>query len=174
MPLKKKSEDLFPGAERSIPETYDEVSDLPALPLPEFSELPGLSQLKSDKSARMELPELPDVPESVGHSRSLDMSDIPDLPDLASNSTEHPHSKVRKTLPYSSKERQLFIKLDRFKEIVSTIETISHKLHHLENTFKEIRGQKLREKEEMDKWEKEIVEIKEKLFLLEKSLSRHG
>ncbi len=64
----------------------------------------------------------------------------------------------------------IFVKIDKFEDALSNFEEIKRRLHEsfeLLERIKRIRG---KEEEEIESWEKEIEEIKTKMFELDKKL----
>jgi hypothetical protein len=125
-------------------------------------------------SARME--DLPDIPESG-------MPELPELPSPKSRkSFEIPEapSRIRKAARADVEEeereertpRPLFIKVEKFKEIMDSAETIDKKLREIKGAMQNLREIQEKEVEVMDQWEADIQELKEKLSVIEKTLSQ--
>jgi len=118
---------------------------------------------------------LPDIPDS----------EMPELPELPSpkqkKSFEIPEAPARiKRIPKEEEyeergertQRPLFIKVEKFREILDSAETIDKKLREIKGAMQKLREIQEKEAEVMEQWEADIDELKEKLGAIEKTLSQ--
>ncbi|MFH0831313.1 MAG: hypothetical protein V1886_00385 [archaeon] len=69
----------------------------------------------------------------------------------------------------------IFVKIDKFKDALANFEIIKEKLVDVDILLKKIKETKAKEQEELDSWEKEVDEIKDKIKGIdEKLFSRIG
>ena len=66
--------------------------------------------------------------------------------------------------------KSLFIKVEKFKEIVASIQLISRKVSELEDIAQKIKETKAREDSEIADWEEQLAEIKARIEAIEGSL----
>jgi len=64
----------------------------------------------------------------------------------------------------------IFVKIDKFKEAVESLETINKKIQELNDLMMKIKETRAREEEEITKWEMEIQEIKSRLTIIDQKL----
>lgn len=171
---KKRKEVEIPEAPRY---TFPEVKEMKEAIKPEETELPELP----------ELPEMPKLPEKMmedGISREEKEEIVKKLPaNLIQEIGERPKLKTKlekaKKVRLEGKEiempkirRALFIKIDKFKEILSSVDEIEKKIQEISNVIKKLKEIRNKEDTEMARWESEINEIKTRLEAIEKNLSK--
>lgn len=64
----------------------------------------------------------------------------------------------------------IFVKIDKFDEALNNFEEIKKRLHESFELLEKIKNIRGKEEEEIEAWEKEIEEIKAKMFELDKEL----
>lgn len=64
----------------------------------------------------------------------------------------------------------IFIKIDKFSEALSNFEVIKKRIDEIDDLLKKTREIRQKEQEEFDAWEKEIVEIREKVNNIDSKL----
>lgn len=64
----------------------------------------------------------------------------------------------------------IFIKIDKFSEALSNFESIRKKIEEIDDLLKRTKEIRQKEQEEFDAWEKEIIEIKEKINIIDEKL----
>lgn len=64
----------------------------------------------------------------------------------------------------------IFIKIDKFSEALSNFESIKKKVEEIDDLLKRTREIRQKEQEEFNAWEKEIIEIKEKINSIDEKL----
>jgi hypothetical protein len=170
----------------------------PELPeLPSFSELQEIKQALKPKAVAKEtaLPEVPELPDTIkGVSApafpvksemiqekaietkpaiTQEISDFTrsvmparhELYELEPQETEKPVRKGTIKL-----KEPIFVKIDKFKDAVDNFELIKEKLYEIDELLKRIKETRAKEREELDSWEKEVNEIKNKVANIDKSL----
>ncbi|MBM3234136.1 hypothetical protein FJZ19_03505 [Candidatus Pacearchaeota archaeon] len=162
--FQKKSEEK--PKDKSLPE------------LPELPELPGLPI--SPDIVKEELPVLPTFPNSETGDKinqeaiksSFEPQKIKPYTKEISSPKEvikTPIKLMTKELPISRIEpravekQPVFVRIDKFQEAIKNFEDIRKKLFEIENYLSEIKAIRLKEEKELEGWETEILELKNKL-----------
>jgi hypothetical protein len=109
--------------------------------------------------------EVPEIPEEVKHERWQNRASI-----------EHNFNRATgrerfKDVFKNSPEKPIFIKVEKFREIVENIIEIEKRLEELENIIGKLQEIKQNEEEKMDNWHQNIQDIKQKLNVLEENFS---
>lgn len=76
--------------------------------------------------------------------------------------TTTPREKVLK--------EQIFVKVEKIKEVLSTLDEINKKINYLDATLDKIKEIKNKEQEELERWEKEILDLKTKIIEIDSKL----
>lgn len=187
MPLfKKKVKAVIPEPPKMPP--YPEVSELkeslkqeiPELKedLPELPELPeGIDE--KDESAEEIFKEIEREEEAekaakmpkIKENLVQELSEKPALPKLFKTGKKVAREGGISKEAMEEKAKALFIKIDKFKEILASIELMEKKAAELEEIIRRLREVKAKEEELMTNWQKEIEELKVKVVSIEKALS---
>lgn len=69
-------------------------------------------------------------------------------------------------------ENQMFVKLDKYKEVFEIIEVIDKKIAHVREILSEVDELKKKEDEEIINWEKSIEEVSHKIGLIKEDLGQ--
>jgi hypothetical protein len=69
-------------------------------------------------------------------------------------------------------ENQMFVKLDKYKEVFEIIEVIDKKITHVKQILSEVDELKKKEDEEIINWEKSIDEVSHKIELIKEDLGQ--
>ncbi len=69
-------------------------------------------------------------------------------------------------------ENQMFVKLDKYKEVFEIIEVIDKKIAHVRDILSEVDELKKKEDEEIINWEKSIDEVNHKISLIKEDLGQ--
>ena len=97
-------------------------------------------------------------------------------------SWEEPRAQVSQEVPARPMQRvsieqeeprqkePIFIKIDKFSDALSNFESIKKKVEEIGDLLKKTREVRQREKEELDSWEKEIIEIKDRIRIIDEKL----
>lgn len=80
------------------------------------------------------------------------------------------HVEERKERTEFRAREPIFIKIDRFSEALSNFESIKTKVQEIDDLLKRTKEIRQKEQEEFDAWEKEIIEIKEKIDSIDEKL----
>ena len=67
-------------------------------------------------------------------------------------------------------EKAIFVKIDKYKEAIDTLEIIKEKLKTAQAVLNELRELKRKEEAELEEWQNSINDIKEKLTLVDNNL----
>ena len=149
MPLFKKKKKI----EDEIPEA------------PEFLEFPEVEQYKSEE----DIPDFPTGKEPIHRIKEWEKKERGRIRKLPSRMTKQ--IKIKKTTATDKpRSKALFIKVEKFKEIVASIEMISRKIGELEDIAQKIKQIKSKEDSEIADWDEQLNEIKTRLERIEESL----
>lgn len=189
MLFKKKKEYLNDGDNLSSYPYFPEVEQIKqALDAKnEATETYDLARMplgRSRKPVLPEIPELPEAEETESEKKGIGMPELPELPEEEEMTIpEFPkkEGKKPKTLGQEKKtelrervmkeKRPLFIKIDKFKEILASIKTIEQKVKLTSDIIQRLKKIRDEESEIMDDWEAGVQELKAKLGAIEKELS---
>lgn len=67
-------------------------------------------------------------------------------------------------------EKAIFVKVEKYKEAIDTLEIIKEKLKTAQSVLNELRELKRKEEAELEEWQSTINDIKEKLTLVDNNL----
>lgn len=67
-------------------------------------------------------------------------------------------------------EKPIFVKIDKYKAAISTIEDIKAKLENIEKILRNLNKIKSEEEDELENWQRDVSIIKEKLLSVDKNL----
>jgi hypothetical protein len=137
------------------------------------------------KKEKKEMPQFPRLPEKPSLPEYKQQIAIPepfklDLPDLEPEEFNMPIRRPQMPrpmpqqemprMPTNSGSQPLFVKIDKYKAAVKALNEIKEKLSEAEDTLAKLNAIKLRETDEISRWETEISGIKEKLMAIDKNL----
>lgn len=161
----------------------------PMQPYPEAEEIKEAIQFDTKLEETAGLPELPEMPE------------LPELPETEESATEEAEeteaekmtkevpkkltiemkkpSKAIATVTATAAEEKpiiretkpLFIKIDKFREILASIEIIERKISEIESVINKLKEIKSKEEQVVADWHSELQELKAKLEIINKNLS---
>ncbi len=152
------------------------------IPKPPAHFFPKLKKMKIEKPGMgMELPELPEM-ELPEETEQLPRK----LPEkLTREAGKEYENKIIKSsrsfkslrplgiaVASSADSKGLFIKVEKFKEILASIDMIEKKTKEIETVIKKLREIRSKEEYEIEEWEKQLSEIKARLQLIEKNLEK--
>lgn len=69
-------------------------------------------------------------------------------------------------------ENQMFVKIEKYKELFEIIEVIDKKISNVKQTLSDIEELKRKEDEEINNWEKSIEEVTHKISLIKEDLGQ--
>ncbi len=81
-----------------------------------------------------------------------------------------PTLPIEKPKTIFTEEKPIYIKIDKYKSAIKTLEEIKSKLIEAEKILNNLRKLKNEENEEFENWRSDIEEIKEKLLSVDKNL----
>jgi hypothetical protein len=136
------------------------------------------------KKQKKELPQFPRLPERPSFPEYKQQVATPepfkmDLPEVEPEEEfkipvrkpmPRPMPQQMPSLPSTPSRQPLFVKIDRYKAAIDALNDIKEKLAEAEDTLAKLNAIKLRESDEITRWETEISGIKEKLMLIDKNL----
>ncbi len=67
-------------------------------------------------------------------------------------------------------EKAIFVKVEKYKEAIDTLEIIKEKLKTVQAVLNELKDLKRKEEAELEEWQSSINDIKEKLTLVDNNL----
>ena len=140
---------------------------LPGFPkLPEKPSFPEYRpQVPRPEQFRIKIPEL--RPEELEKQKRLDIPvRRPEMP----RPRPVPPRELAPILPSSTGPQPLFVKIDRYKAAIKALNEIKERIAEAETTLVKLNAIKLRESDEIARWESEISNIKEKLLTIDKQL----
>ena len=141
--------------------------ELPQFPrLPEKPSLPEYKpQIPTPESFRKHLPEL--KPEERQENFGIPIR-RPEMP----RPTPAPIQprELEPKIPGAVGPQPLFVKIDKYRAAINALNEIKQKLAEAEDTLTKLNAIKLRESDEIARWETEIRNIKEKLIAIDKNL----
>ena len=173
-------------------EKKEDTSDIPRLPeipqLPELPEFPEAEPNEMEKS--VELPQLPSFPngslgnkfsqntikeaitgrkeEEVGAEEFTEEIPMMQRPLMREESRRDVYTPLQRT---KTKETgPIFIRIDKFEEGSQSFEEVRRKISEIENMFNDVRKVKEKEDKELQMWEDEIRQIKEKIDSIDKNI----
>ncbi|MBI4159107.1 hypothetical protein HY500_02510 [Candidatus Woesearchaeota archaeon] len=148
---------------------FSNKKERPEMPKPEMysfdaPKIPNLERLQFPEpnfpESKMSMPRkmvLPDELSSI--KRSVAISPAP--PSIASSSDER----------YVSK-KGLFIKIEKYKEALESIEQIKTRINEIENALMNLEKMRRQEDLEIEKWRRDLNSIKQKLLGIDNTLFR--
>lgn len=153
----KKKEDK--GLSGQVPNSTA-IQEFPEFPMheeanfPEFpSYEPSISEIKSEVSKGSDDFEVPKRDSKV--DRRLPSVDLEAKPD---NTRRFDESKP------------LFVQIDKYKDVVNTIQAIKSKMRDLEELISNLENIKVEEDKKLDSWKRDVQNIKEKILSIDKDL----
>lgn len=168
-------------------EKIPELPDLPKLPgLPSIPSIPSLPTGNS-KTQLPQLPKFPSSPvgekfsqnaikEAVGGEEEGDSNDFQDgmmkLPsrNMTSELGEPPKTVHEKVTPQRHSNEPVFIRIDKFEESLKTFDHTKEKVAEMEKLLKDIRRVREQEEHELEQWENEIQNIKERISRVDENI----
>ena len=154
----------------------EEIHGLPSFPdslmKKGFSQTMIKSAVEDEDKSLPELPEWNQENERLQMSRPVRTVELDEWTPKASPQTpqrkqmQAPVSEDLRRPPASNQtndKRQIFVKLERFKEARDSLVKISEKLNQMDELLKMIKDLKSKEDEEISNWEKDIENIKSRI-----------
>lgn len=125
-----------------------------------------------------ELPELPEMPEELPEPPAHHSKFKLEFPSLFKKHEDHEleqESEFREGKIERKKlvdhDKPIFIKIENFKEIVSSLDLIEKKVKSIEQALIRLKKIKSKEDSELEEWEKQLREVKTKINNIDRKLS---
>jgi len=176
-----KKEEINEGLpELPEPPVLEENFPLPPLPSPEPVKRIDQQAFKSEISKEKIKPYTREIPS--GHFRIESSDRVRESADsrrkeeavreMRANQRVHPvmPSFAPKFQPSSEKSEPVFVRLDKFQNAVKNFSEIKRQLVEIESYLEEIKKIRLNEDQELGEWEREILNIKEKLESIDRGV----
>ncbi len=166
-----------------IPKPYDNENSEPVSmkdnleserhALPSFPDSPikkGFSQMaikEAISTKEDELPPLPELPEEKEELKEYNPSIS--IMNQKSKLPNSPPPQTTRHIPLSSsqfprpKNEDIYVKIDRFHSAKKTLKASKEKIDEIETLLRRIKETKIKEEQELESWEREIAEVKEKI-----------
>lgn len=149
----------------------EEKGELPELP--SFSEMQQIKQAIKPTAMPQDigLPEMSEASKIPARAALPAFAKPPLTQEIGEPATPPPAVPQRYEISQPRKERAgavklkepIFIKIDNFKEALSNFELIKERLIEIDELLRKLKETRVKEQEEFDSWEKEVVEIKSKV-----------
>lgn len=163
MPPYPEAEEMRISIKHGTPEPAEEA--LPELPeLPEGEE--GAEEIVEEIESEIEAEEAEKRPKIKG-KLVQELGEKPMLPKTGKKMAR----EIRTVAREPEKAKALFIKIDKFKEILASIELMERKASELENIIRGLKEVRAKEEQLLSGWHQEIEELKTKINLIERALS---
>jgi len=126
----------------------------------------GIFSKKKEAEVKAELPPLkfPELPPEEAETSPAEAQEIKKavLPEKEA-AQPAPAEKV-------SEEKPLFVKIEKYREVMATLNELKNKLKDAGDLLVELNNIKDREEEEIKSWHNDLESIKEKLLMIDKTL----
>lgn len=142
-----------------------------------------MALFKRKKKIEDEIPEAPNFLEFPGEKKDYSSEEIPDFPSESSERIKEWDERGVKKLPSKMtkpfeetktkdkpKAKALYIKVEKFRDIVASIDIIAKKIDELSDLAQKIKQIKAKEDSEIADWQEQLNSIKAKLETIEESL----
>jgi hypothetical protein len=181
-------------------EKKEEKKEPPKLPeLPRLPEIPesrngpskefSVPEKRRIKESKEQIPMLPSFPngslgnkfsqntikEAVTGKKEVSGVEVDEFPEEEIQMMPKPPIKEKRREFYPKSEtgketEPIFIKIDKFEESFRTFEGIKNQISEIENMLKDLKGIKEKEEKELEFWEGEIKQIKEKIERIDRNI----
>ena len=127
---------------------------------------------KEEMRQRIKPPVFPGLPENNFPTYEPAMPSDSDEIKRAVEGFEDPFEepKIRSTPKFLPEEKSIFVKVDKYKEAIDTLELIKEKLKTSQAILNELKELKAREESELQEWQNSMNDLKEKLTLIDNNL----
>jgi len=130
----------------------------------------SLFKKKDEVKQKIKPPVFPGLPE---HNFPMYEPTFPSSPESIKRAVQdfEPISMERKERSIlMPEEKAIFVKVDKYKEAIDTLEIIKEKLKTAQSILNELKDLKKKEEAELEEWQNSINDIKEKLTLVDNNL----
>ena len=136
------------------------------------------SSKKKEQPAKLELPPLkfPDLPQEESSAKKPSLITPEEANAIKEAVSTVPRAPSREEIYREAPsimgqpEKPLFVKVEKYKEVMNTIEELKEKLRDTGAILNELNRIKDEEEHEINSWQKDLEEIKEKLMTIDQSL----
>ncbi len=155
---------------------------LPESPLT-FPELPKEMPEDEEMDMMSSKPNLPNLPLLKASDSLPGVPSLPELPtiEFPRKNSLSPQSPPRLSIPKRiaeltekkvemGRKEPVFVKIDRFKDAMSSFETIKKKLNETSSLLEKIKEGRKEEEEELNRWTEELESIKNKISVIDKKI----
>jgi hypothetical protein len=169
--FKKKSRIPEPPKLEAYPEAeYGrkdiEVEDYSPSDLPEFPEMGELPELPGEKTREEQEEQLDEATEKIDYPNPRERK-TKKFERLVSPEKHH----IREIRENKGKEdKDIFIKLEKFKEILASIHVMDTRIKELEEVIRKLKDVKEKEDQLIGEWHQEIQELNEKVKIITEDL----
>lgn len=127
-------------------------------------ELPPLKfpELPSEKTAKTEI--------SQNEQAAIKQAVAPAQKPVMEPAQELPKTAEAPAIPIQEEEKPLFVKIDKYREVISTMNQIKSKLKDADEVLAELNKIKNQEDSEIESWHADIEAIKSKLMAIDQAL----
>src|SRR4030042_1697931 len=138
---------------------------------------------KKSEKRPLELPELPAFPAAFPDVPKIQREERPEIPVSTPMFPEIPNQQSRPLYPTSTsliseiaeehvetQKEPIFVKISKYKEALSSFETLKKKVYETSSILQKIREIKQQEEMQIEEWQKELEVIKEKLNAIDNKL----
>lgn len=140
--------------------------DIPELPEIETNDLPQLPEINEEPTPEQEIKkELNKSSPEFQKSQFAPLKPISEEDNIKEKSSNSIYSHQKNKI-----EEPVFIRIDKFQSAIETFEEIIDKVTEIEEIIKKTKEIKAREEEELNSWEKEIQNIKNRMDSIDKTI----
>jgi len=157
---------LFGSKKKEVPEK----SELPPL---RFPDLPS-ENVPTYKNEELNPSEASMIKEAVQPAQGL--GPVAETPHVEANPFPEQISPIEQpfqpipTGPSGGEEKPIFVKIERYKDVMETLEQLKHKLKDAGDVLGELAKIKEEEDHEIDAWRRDLEALKGKLLTIDKDL----
>ena len=155
----------MPGNENEDEESH-EIHKLPSFPDSPMNKGFSQSAIK-DAVNTEEQEEVEDNSQGLGNFKIVEMEEWSPEPVKSSKMQTFPvvpsPPLTSKSMSSISKQKEIYIKIDKFNSARRSIEFIGEKINQIDNLLKRVREVKLREEQELTGWEKELAVLRSRI-----------
>ncbi|MBI2105508.1 hypothetical protein HYT56_01570 [Candidatus Woesearchaeota archaeon] len=126
----------------------------------------SLFKKKDEMKQKIKPPVFPGLPE---HNFPIYEPTFPSSPESIKRAIQD-FPEVRERPMIMPEEKAIFVKVDKYKEAIDTLEVIKEKLKTAQSVLNELKDLKKKEEAELEEWQSSINDIKEKLTLVDNNL----
>lgn len=155
----KKKEEQKNSSQAEVLDTAD---------LPEFPTLPDLDEGLELPSYEPTVSDIKKEVEKEGDEVEIPVREKNTGAKVMVNTTAKVSDVLERTIPQGGKP--LFVKIEKYKEIMHMIDAINSKLNDAENLLHELEKVRNDEQEKLEAWKRDLENVKEKLLSVDKDL----